>query len=639
MGLTSALGSLLLFLGLLGTGAGFVGENCSDYKLQFERVFSVPGDVAMLYTTLVSPEVFDFTSVPYNITWYSQRTGGEMSDRPGGVLVRGEALWFLNVTLADDGEYVSVLRTPSRCYMQTTRLVVERPAAGECGRPRKAEQPLTKGVHDTLHCPLKSYIQKLDGYNVSSTLRWYKGCDPIQDGSGSYAYRSKTILTIRGVEFHHNGSYTCTLSFTLAGTAGSMSETVDGIVSDHHLLVPQVREPADNVLKAPLGHSLEKRCLVFVPGKGAAFVDVLWLTRDDFIAGTEPSDGVYTSEPRSWTQDGPKSGTWIERMLMFSELREEDFHLNYTCRVYSSRGFPEAYFTLLPADPDVMLPVGLVLGGAMLLFVCSVVVFYAFKVDIVLCFRRAFPVLYPNTDSDGKLFDAYVAYPQPHAPGFSPEVEAFALHTLPQVLEKACGYKLFIAGRDCLPGQALVESVEENIHASRRVLLLYTASTFSWRGQTSSAYSNNNNNVSKSGDGGPECERLSGEVGPGLQSDPADLDSRQQLECVEAVHRALVERSLQVVLVELEELSPAQLALLPESLRHLRRRQGAICWWRNSKRPTCLSGRGDGVKGLKELQAAAALSPSARFWKDIRYRMPVRGKRAAYPERTALLTL
>lgn len=57
------------------------------------------------------------------------------------------------------------------------------------------------------------------------------------------------------------------------------------------------------------------------------------------------------------------------------------------------------------------------------------------------------------SDGDGKLYDAYVAYPQSCGVAFSEEVDTFALHTLPQVLEKACGYKLFIAGRDCQPGQ------------------------------------------------------------------------------------------------------------------------------------------------------------------------------------------
>lgn len=40
---------------------------------------------------------------------------------------------------------------------------------------------------------------------------------------------------------------------------------------------------------------------------------------------------------------------WLERPLMFSELRKEDFDVNYTCRVYSARGRPLAYFTLLPS--------------------------------------------------------------------------------------------------------------------------------------------------------------------------------------------------------------------------------------------------------------------------------------------------
>lgn len=57
------------------------------------------------------------------------------------------------------------------------------------------------------------------------------------------------------------------------------------------------------------------------------------------------------------------------------------------------------------------------------------------------------------TDLDGKLYDAYVAYPQLCPSGCNEDVEAFAIHVLPQVLEKACGYKLFIAGRDCVPGQ------------------------------------------------------------------------------------------------------------------------------------------------------------------------------------------
>lgn len=54
----------------------------------------------------------------------------------------------------------------------------------------------------------------------------------------------------------------------------------------------------------------------------------------------------------SWSQDVPSKGVWLERLLIFSELREEDFETNYTCRAYSARGCPEEYFTLLPAGKN-----------------------------------------------------------------------------------------------------------------------------------------------------------------------------------------------------------------------------------------------------------------------------------------------
>lgn len=102
--------------------------------------------------------------------------------------------------------------------------------------------------------------------------------------------------------------------------------------------------------------------------------------------------------------------------------------------------------------------------------------------------------------------------------------------------------------------------------------------------------------------------------------------------------------SLQVILVELEEISPAQLALFPESVRHLRKKQGAVCWWKNQRQRqrwrTCLREAQDEEKCEENKQRLSpSLSPSSRFWKEMRYHMPVRGKRVVYPEKTALLNL
>ncbi|XP_033965772.1 interleukin-1 receptor type 1-like isoform X1 [Pseudochaenichthys georgianus] len=643
MGRWSTLGgSLLFFLGLSGTCTGFEQENCTNYRLQFDRVYSVPGEVAMLNTTLASYDVFNISAVPYNITWYDSKTRQEISNETGRTAVRGETLWFLNTTLDDDGEYVSVLRTRSGCYRQNTRLIVELPVPGECGRPRKAGQPITKGVTDYLGCPLKEYISKLNSYNTTFSLMWYKGCVLIVDGSDGYSYEDNAKLKIDKVETTNQQSYTCTLTFTLDGTVGSVSESIEAWVNAKYSLTPQVRQPAGGIIKAPIGSTFSQLCQVFVPCVGKPWVNVFWFVQRDFIMETNPSARVYTSEKLTRSETVPVEGVWIERVLTISKLQEKDYNINYTCKTASARGNPQSYFTLLPTDPDLRLPIGMILGNVAVLFIVSVILYYLFKVDIVLCFRRMFPVFYTNTDSDGKLYDAYVAYSQPNTEGFSNEVEAFVFHTLPEVLEKACGYKLFLAGRDCVPGMAIVDSVEENIQASRRLLLLYTASTFMRKRLTSGISSNNN--ITKSRDSTEhseskkESDRSSNTSFDGGEENYPD--SRQQLERLAAMHRSLLEGSLKVILVELEEITPAQLALFPESVRHLRMKQGAVCWWKNQSGAgrwrTCMRTKEDEEKGG---QLSQTLSPSSRFWKEMRYRMPVKGKRAMCPEKATLLNV
>uniref|UniRef100_A0A1A7WP77 Interleukin 1 receptor, type I n=2 Tax=Iconisemion striatum TaxID=60296 RepID=A0A1A7WP77_9TELE len=641
MGLNLTLGSLVFFFWMSAIWARLAQEGCTDFKLQFERVFSVPGDVAMLNSTLLSPDVLNYTAVPYNITWYNSKTGQEMSNQPGQILVLGETLWFLNTTLEDAGEYMTILRTHCCCYMQSTMLVVDMANSGECGRPQKTCQELTGGVADHLNCPLRDYIHKLEIYGITSSIQWYKGCEPLLDGSDKYTYWDRTLLNINNVEPEDSGTYTCTLTFTLGGVTGSVSESIDAPIRDEYSLVPQVHEPTNEIIKAKIGSNLTMRCLVFVPGVGIPFVDVLWLVRNDFIFGTSPPANVYTSEQRMWIQNKPQ-GVWFERMLFISELKEEDFYINYTCQASSFRGVPKGYFTLLPTDPDILLPIGLVFCHVVVLFIVSVTVYYIFRIDIVLWFRKVFPFLYKNKDLDGKLYDAYVAYPQSGPSEFGEEMERFALHTLPQMLEQAYGYKLFIAGRDCLPGQAMVDSVNENIQASRCILLLYTASTFIGKKHTSST-SSNNNNVPISRANKSETVTSDSSVTSFYDDEKVFLDTRQPLESVAAMHQALLEGSLKVILVELEEITPDQLALFPESVRHLRKKQGAVCWWKYVQKRqtwrTCVRERGDEEKHGQDSRLSLSHCPSSRFWKEIRFHMPVRGKRVGYLEETVLLNL
>ncbi|KAM9448837.1 interleukin-1 receptor type 1 isoform 3-T6 [Salvelinus alpinus] len=547
-----------------------VGELCKDYGREFERVFSVPGDAAMLTSTLLAPNVFNYDTVPYNISWYDPRTGRKLTSETGKTLVQGKTLWMFNIEMDDAGDYVCVVRTPSQCYKQATLLIVNQNNPEECGRPQnEVEQVLTNTASAFLSCPLSDQIRKVDNYSI----QWYKGCESIVEDDplwDRFTYVSDgQRLLVAQVSPEDHGFYTCTMTFDLEGLSGRISETFVGTVKKDYCLVPKVVEPANKIIKADLGSSFSKMCRVFVLSVGGQCADLFWTARDDFIP-ENVSERVFQESQSEWREE-EKKGVWIERQLNFLEVEEEDFYIDYTCQTWSDRGVYTASFTLQP------------------------------------------------TESDGKLYDAYVAYPHLSGSVASGEVEMFALHTLPQVLEGRCGYRLFILGRDSLPGEAVVDAVEESMWASRRLLLVYTGSTFCSGGQSDSSSSSD------------------------------VLEAWKSFERQMAMHRALLEGSLKVVLVELEEITPTQLAFFPESVRHLRERQGAVCWWKSSRtrRTRGLRCGRWGEEEVKEKRGELAspsfsspsLSSSSHFWKELRYYMPVRGKRTKCPEKNSLLNI
>lgn len=57
--------------------------------------------------------------------------------------------------------------------------------------------------------------------------------------------------------------------------------------------------------------------------------------------------------------------------------------------------------------------------------------------------------------SDGKTYDAYILYPKTLGEGSTSKSDIFVFNVLPEVLEKQCGYKLFIYGRDDYVGEGM----------------------------------------------------------------------------------------------------------------------------------------------------------------------------------------
>lgn len=80
------------------------------------------------------------------------------------------------------------------------------------------------------------------------------------------------------------------------------------------------------------------------------------------------------------------------------------------------------------------------------IFVCLLACFSVFRIHFYIT-----PIAY-SLVSDGKIYDAYVLYPKNRVSClYSSDI--FALKILPEVLERQCGYNLFIFGRDDLPGE------------------------------------------------------------------------------------------------------------------------------------------------------------------------------------------
>uniref|UniRef100_A0A673X840 Interleukin-1 receptor type 2-like n=1 Tax=Salmo trutta TaxID=8032 RepID=A0A673X840_SALTR len=363
--------------------------NCFCFEYFPNRtVFSVSGDAAMLTSTLVDLNGFNYRSIPYNISWYDPRTGTELSREKGKTLVRGKTLWIFNITMEDAGDYECVVRLPTECYKKVALLIVNHTNPEECGRPEKAQQVLTNTATSFLNCPLSDHIREVDNYSI----QWYKDCEPIVKDDPlwnrfSYvSHNAMELLQVEVVTLEDHAFYTCTMTFTLEGLSGRISETINSLVNVEYCLEPKVVEPANEIIKADLGSSFSKMCRVFVPSVGNKHcANLNWIVRENSISKIN----VLCSQKGNLSEE--KEGVWLERSLKFLMVEEEDFYINYTCKVSSDRGSPSASFTLQPTDPNYLFPIGVLLITLVLVFTVSIVVYHHFKINIMLSLRRMFP--------------------------------------------------------------------------------------------------------------------------------------------------------------------------------------------------------------------------------------------------------
>ncbi|XP_004369364.1 interleukin-1 receptor-like 1 [Trichechus manatus latirostris] len=402
-------------------------------------------------------------------------------------------------------------------------------------------------------------------YNWTAPLEWFKNCKPLQ---GLRYYRSESYLLIDNANSNDAGDYTCKWVHNEKGVSYTVTATRTLRFGEGKAfpVVPVITAPPPNDTKeVEIGKTVNITCLACM-GKGLQILaSIKWQVNGSSISDLGEAR-IHQEQVQS--QSSRDELTCLKRILRITDVKEEDFSLKYECLALNLRGVTTRAVRLRRKNPiDHQSIYCTVAGFSVLLILTSVlaILLKVFWIDFILLWRD---IVRPyKTRNDGKIYDAYVIYSRDYRnqPEGASSVENFVHQILPDVLENKCGYNLCIYGRDLLPGEDVATAVETNIQKSRRHIFILTPHT---------AHSK-------------------------------EFAYEQEI----ALHNALLQNKSKVILIEMEapnEQAGLQLGKFQESLKHLMKVQGTIKW--------------------REDRVADKLSLNSKFWKHVRYQMPVPNK-------------
>ncbi|XP_074847502.1 interleukin-1 receptor type 1-like [Carettochelys insculpta] len=489
----------------------------------------------------------------YNVTWYRKGTDTPITtEAHSRIHQQDNWLWFIPASLEDSGFYGCNISNSAISDKEYIQLNVVQYNDGLCFNGEITyKQKVFMSIGGKITCPDLEYFH--DENNTAPEIQWYKECKPgLLEDNRFHSLKGDIYLTINNVTMYDKGNYTCQITYTYMGKRHKVSRTIYVDIEEGPKKTPPVFiYPNNHSIEVELGSYVVMDCNI---SSSISSLTPYWEVKDE--------DGVfsdYTYEEEFYEKPSKGGGFIIGTKFNISKVKKKDYSLKFFCCVWHPYGKAEAYVVLKLPDPNTQ---GYLIGGLVsLVFVIVVAVFVykIFKIDIVLWYRNSCLPFLSKEVSDGKLYDAYVLYPKNRVSClYSPDI--FALKVLPEVLERQCGYNLFIFGRDDLPGQAVVNVVDEKINQSRRVIIVLVPE--------SSCYSVLEDNY------------------------------EEQL----AVYNALIRDGIKVILIELDKIK--DYTNMPESIRYIKQKHGVIRW------------KGD--------FSESSHSARTKFWKNVRYQMPPR---------------
>nr|XP_042717096.1 interleukin-1 receptor-like 2 isoform X3 [Chrysemys picta bellii] len=435
----------------------------------------------------------------YSLTWY--KSGSKMpvtQVKLSRIHQHKNLLWFMPAILEDSGSYECVMRNLTSCKKIYFSVIVFKNTAGLCfNGDFLYAQEISASSNAKIVCPHLDYFR--DEKNTLP-IHWYKECNLIDNER--FLNRDDDLI-INSANVNDSGNYSCKMTYNYMEKEYNISRNIYVTVIETPLKKrTEILYPRNNTIEVELGSNVVVDCNV------SSFKDnsigISWRVNNTLV------NFLFMGRVQEGNQEDsfPDGYLFSTVTLNITEVKQEDYGRQFVCHA----GEVAAYIAL----------------------------------------RR--PV------SDGKIYDAYVLYPKINRVDCIYTPDNFVLKLLPEVLERQCGYNLFILGRDDLPGKAVINVVDETIKQSRRLIIVLV----------------------------PESSSCS------LLEDIFE----QQL----AVYSALVQDGIKVILIELDKIK--DYTNMPESIKYIKQKHGAITW------------KGDFTE--------KSYLANTKFWKNVRYRMPPR---------------
>uniref|UniRef100_A0A8D0CXW7 Uncharacterized protein n=1 Tax=Sander lucioperca TaxID=283035 RepID=A0A8D0CXW7_SANLU len=488
-----------------------------------------------------------FVDAHTNVTW--TREWSHNLSLPTGVEVRDGLLWFLPVQMSHSGSYTCEKRGKTGLLRVTFEVSV---SSEECPNPSETTF-LTREVSGSLPC------KQAEIFTLKKTgkIRWMKDCHPVERSGQPISVDESGQMRLPAASERDAGKYTCFVDIIVNGK--NYTATFSKFV-----FLKSFSPPSDQNTR--MCTRVELQCLAYIGVSENKETEMYW-----YVGNNDTDD--YEGLKVSWKYIHERGRVYGQSTLSISKVLRQFLNVPISCYVSNSVGHKVGVVLLQEADHSALHTSVALCLTASLAVLALAAAFLFFKVDLVLAYRKLLRHFSKQQAPDGKLYDAYVSYLRSDT-WCSSETASLALQVLPEVLEKQHGYSLYIRGRDDCPGEAVHDAIAVIVRQCRRLIIILSSE------------------IKSSSDG---------------KTDEEPLRNNQNQLCYEqkvGLYDALTQNDPRVILVEID--GPVDYSCMPESLRYIKRKQGALKW----KKPSLGTHK------------HTKLCSNRNFWKNLRYHMP-----------------